>query len=52
MFALFEAVTFVADAGHEFPTFSRLMDPVLEHPTARSAAWLAWLVAFWGLARR
>ena len=38
--------------GDDFPTFSRLADPLLEDPMIRSAAWFAWLAAFWGLVRR
>ena len=36
-------------AGDDFPTFSRLADPLLEDQLARSAVWFAWLTAFWGL---
>ncbi|HEY0699626.1 MAG TPA: hypothetical protein VGD43_17650 [Micromonospora sp.] len=52
VFGFFEGVTFVADAGHDFPTFSRLADPVLEDPLARSVAYFGWLTAFWVLVRR
>ncbi|MEV0152267.1 hypothetical protein AB0H57_00790 [Micromonospora sp. NPDC050686] len=52
VFGVFEGATFVMSVGDEFPTFSRLADPLLEDPMVRSAAWFAWLAAFWGLARR
>lgn len=52
VFGVFEGATFVMAAGDEFPTFSRLADPLLEDPLVRSAAWFAWLAAFWGLVRR
>lgn len=52
VFGIFEGATFVAAAGDEFPTLSRLADPLLEDQLIRSAAWLAWLSAFWGLVRR
>ncbi|WP_405112525.1 hypothetical protein OG559_03895 [Micromonospora sp. NBC_01405] len=52
VFGGFEGVTFVLHAGDEFPTFSRLADPLLEDELVRSAAWFAWLAAFWGLVRR
>ncbi|MGN9776760.1 hypothetical protein ACTMS0_13480 [Micromonospora sp. H33] len=52
VFVVFEGTTFVAAAGDDFPTFSRLADPLLEDRLVRSATWLAWLSAFWGLVRR
>ncbi|GLZ58045.1 MULTISPECIES: hypothetical protein [unclassified Micromonospora] len=52
VFGVFEGVTFVLAAGDDFPTFSRLADPLLEDHLTRSAAWFAWLAAFWGLVRR
>ncbi|WP_431893829.1 hypothetical protein [Micromonospora haikouensis] len=52
VFGVFEGVTFVLAVGDEFPTFSRLADPLLEDELVRSAAWFAWLAAFWGLVRR
>lgn len=52
VFGIFEGVTFVLAAGDEFPTFSRLADPLLEDRMVRSAAYFAWLTAFWGLVRR
>ncbi|WBB81865.1 hypothetical protein O7606_11175 [Micromonospora sp. WMMD882] len=52
IFGVFEGATFVMAAGDEFPTFSRLADPLLEDSLIRSAAWFAWLAAFWGLVRR
>ncbi len=52
VFVVFEGATFMAAAGDDFPTLSRLADPLLEDRLVRSAAWLAWLSAFWGLVRR
>ncbi|MEV4542530.1 hypothetical protein [Micromonospora echinaurantiaca] len=52
VFGVFEGATFVLAAGDEFPTFSRLADPLLEDQMVRSAGWLVWLSAFWGLVRR
>jgi hypothetical protein len=52
VFGVFEGATFVLAAGDEFPTFSRLADPLLEDQLVRSAAWFGWLSVFWGLARR
>ncbi|TDB69618.1 hypothetical protein [Micromonospora sp. KC721] len=52
VFGVFEAATFVMSAGDEFPTFSRLADPILADELVRSAVWFGWLAAFWGLVRR
>lgn len=52
VFGVFEGATFVLSVGDEFPTFSRLADPLLEGHLVRSTAWFAWLAAFWGLVRR
>ncbi|MFB9234373.1 hypothetical protein ACFFWC_02295 [Plantactinospora siamensis] len=52
VFGVFEGTTFVLGAGDDFPTFSRLADPVLDHELARSAGYFGWLCAFWGLVRR
>jgi hypothetical protein len=52
LFGLLEAVTFLAHGGQDFPTFSRLADPLLERELVRSGAWFAWLAACWGLVRR
>lgn len=52
VFGVFEGTTFVLAAGDDFPTFSRLADPLLEDQLVRSAVWLGWLSAFWGLVRR
>ncbi|TDC70826.1 hypothetical protein E1193_29545 [Micromonospora sp. KC606] len=52
VFVVFEGATFVMSAGDEFPTFSRLADPLLEDELVRSAVWFGWLAAFWGLVRR
>jgi hypothetical protein len=50
--ALNELVNFSFGSTSAHPTLSLLMDPVLDHYTARSAAYFAWLMAFWGLIRR
>jgi hypothetical protein len=52
VFGVFEAATFLLGSRDEFPTFSKLADPLLEGATARSTAYFAWLWAFWGLVRR
>ncbi|MFY1701001.1 hypothetical protein ACN28G_04525 [Micromonospora sp. WMMA1923] len=52
LFGVLEAATFAMAAKDDFPTFSRLADPLLEDELFRSAAWMAWLAAFWGLVRR
>ncbi|MEV4757525.1 hypothetical protein AB0J86_20765 [Micromonospora sp. NPDC049559] len=51
-FGLLEGVTFVLDAGDEFPTFSRIADPLIEDELMRSLAYFGWLSAFWALVRR
>ncbi|SCL21641.1 hypothetical protein GA0070624_2362 [Micromonospora rhizosphaerae] len=52
VFGVLEGATFVVSVGDDFPTFSRLADPLLEDHLVRSTAWFAWLAAFWGLVRR
>ncbi|MFC4145428.1 hypothetical protein ACFO0M_04095 [Micromonospora mangrovi] len=52
VFVGFEAVTFALARGQDFPTFSRLADPLLEVHLLRSGAWFAWLAGFWALVRR
>lgn len=52
IFGVFEAATFMLGSRDDFPTFSKLADPLLEDSLARSAAYFAWLSAFWGLVRR
>ncbi|BCJ67033.1 hypothetical protein [Polymorphospora rubra] len=52
IFCVFEGATFFLGSTEEFPTFSKLADPLLEEPLIRSAAYFAWLAAFWGLVRR
>ncbi|MER7165731.1 hypothetical protein [Micromonospora sp. NPDC000207] len=52
VFTVLEAATFLMAAKDEFPTFSRLADPLLEDHLVRSAAWGVWLAGFWGLVRR
>lgn len=47
-----EATTFLLGSNDNYPTLSRLADPVLEHYTLRSGAFFCWLTAFWGLTRR
>lgn len=52
LFGFFEGATFVMGSTDDFPTFSRLADPLLEDRLVRSAAYFVWLSAFWGLVRR
>jgi hypothetical protein len=52
VFTVFEGVTFALGSTDDFPTFSKLADPVLEGKVARSAGYFAWLAAFWALVRR
>ena len=52
VFGVFEGSTFLLGSTPEHPTFSELADPVLEDDLVRSAAYLGWLAAFWGLVRR
>ncbi|ROT32790.1 hypothetical protein [Micromonospora sp. HM5-17] len=52
IFGVFEAATFLLGSRDDFPTFSKLADPLLEGSLVRSAAYFAWLWAFWGLVRR
>jgi hypothetical protein len=47
-----EAVSFVLGSTPEHPTLSLLADPWLERSPVRAAAFLGWLLAFWGLVRR
>ena len=52
LFGVFEGATFVLGSGDDFPTFSRLADPLLEDRLVRSLGYFAWLSAFWALVRR
>jgi len=52
VFGVFEASTFMLGSRDDFPTFSKLADPMLDDSLIRSAAYFAWLSAFWGLVRR
>jgi hypothetical protein len=52
MFAVFELGSFALGSTAEHPTLSSLADPVLEHYWARSAIFLGWITAYWGLLRR
>lgn len=52
VFGIFEAATFSLGSGDDFPTFSRLADPLLEDELIRSVAYFAWISAFWALVRR
>jgi hypothetical protein len=52
VFAVFEAGTFMLGSTDDFPTFSRLADPMLDDELVRSAVYFGWLTAFWGLVRR
>jgi hypothetical protein len=50
--ALLELTDFLLGSTRSHPTVSDLMDPVLAGYLPRSAAYCAWLYAFWGLVRR
>jgi hypothetical protein len=50
--ALLELTDFLLGSTRPHPTMSGLMDPVLAGYLPRSAAYCAWLCAFWGLVRR
>jgi hypothetical protein len=50
--ALLELVDYLLGSTPAHPTLSGLMDPVLAGYLPRSAAYCAWLCAFWGLVRR
>jgi hypothetical protein len=52
MFGFFEGATFMLGSTDDFPTFSRLADPMLDDELVRSAVYFGWLTAFWGLVRR
>jgi hypothetical protein len=52
---LWEASAFIGEhtvGRYEYPTLSLLAEPALQEPTLRFAAWVAWLLAGWGLVRR
>lgn len=53
-FAFFEweVAAAVDGAAGNHPTLSQLLDPVLDTHPGRSAAYLLWLYAGWGLVRR
>lgn len=52
VFGVFEGATFTLGSTDDFPTFSRLADPMLEDELVRSAVYFGWLTTFWGLVRR
>jgi hypothetical protein len=52
VFIFFEASTFGLGSRDDYPTFSHLADPPLEHELIRTVAYFGWLSAFWALARR
>jgi hypothetical protein len=52
VFAGFELTSFALGSTPAHPTLSALADPVLEHYWARSAIFLGWITAYWGLVRR
>jgi hypothetical protein len=52
IFGILEGATFVLGSADDFPTFSKLADPLLEDRMIRSVGYFAWLSAFWGLVRR
>jgi hypothetical protein len=47
-----EVVTYALGSSYDYPTLSRLSDPVLAAEPVRSACYFAWLSGFWGLVRR
>jgi hypothetical protein len=52
---LWEAAAFIGEhtvGQYEYPTLSLLTEPALQEPMVRFAAWVAWLLAGWGLVRR
>jgi hypothetical protein len=52
IFGIFEGSTFLLGSSPNYPTFSKLADPLLEDELFRSAAYFAWLAGFWGMVRR
>ncbi|MDG4823650.1 hypothetical protein O7635_17485 [Asanoa sp. WMMD1127] len=52
IFGVFEGSTFLLGSTPDFPTFSRLADPLLKDELIRSAGYFAWLTSFWALVRR
>jgi len=52
VFGIFEGATFLLGSTPEYPTFSKLADPLLEDRLLRSAGYFAWLTGFWVLVRR
>jgi hypothetical protein len=52
IFGVFEAGTFMLGSQDDFPTFSKIADPLLDDSLIRSVTYFAWLSAFWGLVRR
>ena len=52
---LWEAGAYVGEltiGQYEHPTLSILLEPSLQHPVVRFAAWSLWLMAGWRLVRR
>lgn len=47
-----EVVTYALGSSYDYPTLSRLSDPLLVAEPVRSACYFAWLSGFWGLVRR
>jgi hypothetical protein len=52
IFGVFEGSTFLLGSTPEYPTFSKLTDPLLDDKLVRSAGYFAWLTGFWALVRR
>lgn len=52
VFGVLESATFLLGSSDNYPTFSRLADPLLEREVVRSVGYFGWLAAFWGLVRR
>jgi hypothetical protein len=44
-----EAVAFLAGSTPDYPTLSKLADPVLDHYLPRALLYFGWLYGFWGL---
>lgn len=52
LFGVLESTTFLLGSSDDFPTFSRLADPLLETDVVRSVGYFGWLTVFWALVRR
>jgi hypothetical protein len=52
LLALVELFSFLHRSTSDYPTLSLLADPLLDRYMVRSACYVGWLSAFWGLIRR